>query len=362
MTASALPVHLISGLLGSGKTTTLKHLLQQKPASERWGILINEFGDIDIDAATLKAETEAETQSQDQKASVHILEVSGGCVCCTAQFGLTQALQQLLKSPLDRLWIEPTGLGHPAKIIDTLKHTTLQRPLDLQAITCVITPQQLTKERWLKSSVMRDLVTLADIVLLNKIDLSAAAQQESACTLLNGLYPPKTEVIFTEFGRIKLANLKQPHRPADFVLLHTADIHLSPTSFQTEIHHSILPGIQACQLSKNPESGEMLTLGWIFTADTQFNRVQLKALFEKLDPVLSRAKGLLKTGKEWQLINWSEEGLQFEDIAWRQDSRLELIFKTGLSSLKACPYKNPTTAKDIEIQLLSCIHSSKKRH
>lgn len=360
MTACALPVHLISGLLGSGKTTTLKHLLQQKPVSERWGILINEFGDIDIDAATLKAE--AETQSQDQKASVHILEVSGGCVCCTAQFGLTQALQQLLENDLDRLWIEPTGLGHPAKIIDTLKHAPLQRPLDLQAIICVITPQQLTKERWRKSTVMRDLVTLADIVLLNKIDLSSAQQEDSAHTLVDGLYPPKTEVIRTEFGRIELAKLKQPHRPADFVLLHTADSHLSLTSYQTEMHHSTLPGVQACQLSKDPENGQIQALGWIFSADTQFNRVQLKAFFEQLNPLLSRAKGLLKTGKEWQLINGSGEGLQFEDIAWRQDSRLELIFKTGHLPLKSGPHKNPTTAKDIEIQLLSCIHSSKKRH
>jgi len=128
MSHSPLPVHLITGLLGSGKTTTLKHLISQKPNNEKWGILINEFGDIDIDAATL----EASDSSQ-----LHIQQVSGGCVCCTAQFGLIDAINQLLSQPIDRLLIEPTGLGHPAKIIDSLKHTQFKRALSLQALSLI---------------------------------------------------------------------------------------------------------------------------------------------------------------------------------------------------------------------------------
>ena len=141
----SLPTHLITGLLGSGKTTTLRQLLQQKPAHERWGIIINEFGEVDIDAATL--------QSQDSNDAV--LSVTGGCVCCSAQHGLTQAINQLLveskENPISRLFIEPTGLGHPAKIIDTLRQSPFVPPLTLQPIICVITPQQLTPLRWQKS-------------------------------------------------------------------------------------------------------------------------------------------------------------------------------------------------------------------
>lgn len=184
-----LPVHLITGLLGSGKTTALTHLLSQKPPEENWGFIINEFGNIDIDAATL---SQANSNRQ-------VLSIAGGCVCCTAQHGLKQAINQILKQQqpnqaLTRLWIEPTGLGHPAKIIDTLTRETFIQAIELQKVVCVITPHQLTPERWQKSAVMRDLVTLSDIILLNKTDLSQSEETQQAQQLLSHLYPPKLEI------------------------------------------------------------------------------------------------------------------------------------------------------------------------
>lgn len=352
MPPSALPVHLITGLLGSGKTTTVKHLLAQKPANERWGILINEFGDIDIDVASLQANASEQ---------VSLKQVSGGCVCCTAQFSLVEAINQLLTQnanldsnlesnpPLDRLIIEPTGLGHPAKIIDTLKQTAFKQPLNLQAIVCVITPKQLTQERWQKSAVMRDLVTLADIVVLNQTDLSSESKQACSDSILENLYPNKSQVIHSQFGVVSLKTLMQPHKPAPFVLLAGLDEHHDQSVTQSIAYSSAIPNTQACQLSKNAQQN-IVSVGWVWQAKNQFNRVKLKALFETLAPKLMRAKGLIKTGNEWQLINWTEQQLQFSDIAWRQDSRLELLFKPEAKL-------NLSDLKDIEIQLLNCIHN-----
>ncbi|MBD3612671.1 MAG: hypothetical protein HUJ13_09755 [Hydrogenovibrio crunogenus] len=129
-TSKSIPVTLVTGLLGSGKTTAIHHLLEHKPSHETWGLLINEFGEIGIDAATLNLDSDI------------IEAVSGGCICCSAQMGYQQALHSLLKHPLDRILIEPTGLGHPAKIIDTLR--AFQPQIHIAGLLCVITPAQLT--------------------------------------------------------------------------------------------------------------------------------------------------------------------------------------------------------------------------
>jgi len=351
---TSLPTHLITGLLGSGKTTTLKQLLRQKPAHERWGVIINEFGEVDIDAATL----------QSQESNDAVLSVSGGCVCCSAQQGLTQAINQLLaestQNPISRLFIEPTGLGHPAKIIDTLTQSSFVSPLSLQPILCVITPQQLTPSRWQKSAVMRDLVTLSDIILLNKTDLSSVDEQHIALELLHNVYPPKIEVKPTQQGRILLAELLSSKQnqdtkgPSRFTILSSSKglaLHQKQTTQTSQIVDSSLPGISQCLVQIAPDSSNLATIGWIFHAKIQFNRVKLKLFFAAMAPILSRGKGLLKTGNEWQLVNWSDEGLSFEDIAWRQDSRLELLFNDTISpqteSLKH--------HKVIENQLLNCI-------
>jgi len=347
MHSTPLPVHLITGLLGSGKTTTVKHLLTQKPENERWGILINEFGDIDIDVASLQSNASEQ---------VSLKQVSGGCVCCTAQLSLVEAINQLLtqnsnsNQPLDRLLIEPTGLGHPAKIIDTLKHTTFKQPLALQAIVCVITPKQLTETRWQKSAVMRDLVTLADIVVLNQTDLSSESQQACSNAILENLYPSKSQVIHSRFGAVPLNTLMQAHTPAPFVFLAGLDEHHNQMVSESNEHASTIANTQACQVSTNAQQN-IISVGWVWPASLQFNRVKLKTFFATLAPKLNRAKGLLKTGNEWQLINWTEQQLQFSDIAWRQDSRLELLIKPKIQL-------NFNDLKYIEAQLLNCIHKT----
>lgn len=351
--SSPLPVHLITGLLGSGKTTTLQQLIKQKPADERWGLLINEFGEIDIDAATL----------QSQHPDMEVVEVSGGCLCCTAQFTLQQAIEQLasLSPALDRLWIEPTGLGHPAKVLDTLKQKAFSRPLALQAVIGVISPAQLTPERWQKSAVMRDLINLAEIILVNKTDQASSAQTEQACQFLQTLYPPKRAVLPTDFGQVSLSKIQQKHQPAPFILLQGLDEHLNQLQTHNTACQSTLPGVESCQATYSnsnqyTNTASLKALGWRFNPEIQFNRVQLKAFFQQLGPQLERAKGLLKTGKEWQLINWSDDQLSFEEIAWRADSRLELIFKAETLDSLSDQEQNPIN--NIEIQLLSCLNLS----
>lgn len=304
-----LAVTLITGLLGSGKTTLIRQLLKQKPPHENWALLINEFGEMGIDAPTLQA------------TDLPIFEVNGGCICCSAQHQLGRALDQVSAlTHLDRLIIEPTGLGHPAQIIDTIarqrNHFVLQNSL------CVIDCARFSIQLWQKSAVLRDLINLADVVILNKIDLINPAQLESQQQFLADLTPPKTRVITSRFGDIAPGLITQSYARPPLMLLQSRGHELTPglvQPFASELPHVI---------SSVMHSGSPASIGWIFTPQILFQRPQIKALFNSPPPGLVRAKALLRTGKEWQLINWVDGKLSFEDIAWRADSRLEMIFES----------------------------------
>lgn len=322
---SAIPVHLITGLLGSGKTTLLQKLIQQKPPHENWGVLINEFGDIDIDSTILASSDNDITLSS----------VAGGCICCTAQLGLSKALDQLLtQHPLDRIFIEPTGLGHPARVIDTLKQSRFAHPILLQPIICIMTASQLTLERWHKSQVMRDLANLADIIALNKMDQATADNLTEARECLALCYPEKTKIIETEYGNLSLQTLTITDGTVGFTPLTTRTeingAHL------TEITHQQWPSqLNGCIQSRqqtDPQQQTLYAAGWQFSPKIQFNRVKLNQFFSEIGSRLIRAKGVLRTGNEWQLVQISDTSqsavsASYSDIAWRQDSRLELLFE-----------------------------------
>ena len=100
MTGSAarIPVNLITGFLGVGKTTAVRHLLAQRPAAETWGVLVNEFGEIGVDGSLLAGQ------------GAPVQEVAGGCLCCVAAPAFTTGLNRLIREHRpDRILIEPSG-------------------------------------------------------------------------------------------------------------------------------------------------------------------------------------------------------------------------------------------------------------
>ena len=115
-----IATNIITGFLGTGKTTAILQLLKQKPHDQRWAVLVNEFGEIGIDGALLSEE------------GALIKEVPGGCMCCAAGVPMSVALTALLRTKPDRLLVEPTGLGHAHKVLATLTSNqfilTLKRP------------------------------------------------------------------------------------------------------------------------------------------------------------------------------------------------------------------------------------------
>ena len=92
--------------LGSGKTTSILHLLANKDPAEKWAVLVNEFGEVGIDGALLA------------DSGAMVKEIPGGCMCCVNGLPMQVGLNTLLRQGKpDRLLIEPTGLGHPKQIL-----------------------------------------------------------------------------------------------------------------------------------------------------------------------------------------------------------------------------------------------------
>ncbi len=282
-----IPTHLVTGFLGVGKTTAILHLLAHKPASERWAVLVNEFGQVGIDGATLSA------------SGVAVREVPGGCLCCTAQMPLKVALTRLVREVKpDRLIIEPSGLGHPAGVVDVLREEGLG--LAHANVICLVDPRQLRDPRVCGHELFRDQIQLADVLVANKVDLAAAADLAAFETLAHAAYPPKRLVARVEHGRLDLAWLGLAGAAPRLAHVH------DPAAFEAR--------------------------GWTHPACACFDPAAVRALFQAWmhQPGLVRAKGVVRVGRDWRLFNLAGGVVDVQTLAYRGDTRIDVVGERGL--------------------------------
>ncbi|MGY2292838.1 CobW family GTP-binding protein [Pseudomonas sp. SDO528_S397] len=159
MPQQKIPVTVISGFLGAGKTTLVNHLLAHTPG-QQIGIVVNEYGEVGIDGQLIVADDQA------------LIEINNGCVCCTVRADLVVGVQTLLQRPgppLDRLIIETSGLADPAPVLQTfLADPQLRARVVLDSMVTVIDAKHLAAQR--EDDIAREQVAFADTLLLNKLD------------------------------------------------------------------------------------------------------------------------------------------------------------------------------------------------
>lgn len=160
----AVPTNIITGFLGVGKTSAILYLLSQKPAHERWAVLVNEFGEIGVDGSLLNGQ-----YSKEQ--GIFIREVPGGCMCCASGLPMQIALNQLLsKAKPDRLLIEPTGLGHPKEVLQVLSAEYYKKVLSVQKTLTLVDARKLTDQRYTSHDTFNQQIAIADTIIGNKLD------------------------------------------------------------------------------------------------------------------------------------------------------------------------------------------------
>ena len=320
-----IPVNLVTGFLGVGKTSALMKLLAGKPAGEYWAVVVNEFGEVGIDGATLSTAGEG----------LQVAEVPGGCVCCTTSPMLRTALNRLVKERRpDRLLIEPSGLGHPAGIVDLLRDPLMAKTFAVRAVVTLIDPRHLEDARYTSHETWRDQIQLADVLVLNKCDLADIAQTDRAQAMAAALFPPKLAVVHAVNGEFDPALLDLELHPERWPETATPHAHSGNVSLKPR-RQSATPeetGPTEWPVRKMQSSLGSHSCGWIFPPEQQFFSAAIAALFESFSQPealglagLSRAKAVMHTERDWYRLDWVDGMPGAQPAAWRRDSRLELI-------------------------------------
>jgi G3E family GTPase len=212
MQADVIPISVLTGFLGSGKTTILGHLLRQ-PEFSRTAVIINEFGEVGLDHELVEA-------SEDS-----FIELKTGCLCCKIRTDLAQTVQDMLQrrdegkcSPFDRIVVETSGLADPAPILQTLMtDTSIAARVALGGV--VTTVDTVTGAATLvREDISQKQVAVADRIVLTKLDLNGPAQPlllrrlselnagapvlsadrgkiDSQCLFSAGLYDPRVSAL-----------------------------------------------------------------------------------------------------------------------------------------------------------------------
>ncbi|MDJ0617201.1 MAG: GTP-binding protein [Calothrix sp. MO_192.B10] len=186
-----MPVTIITGFLGSGKTTLLNQILHNKQ-DLKVAVLVNEFGDINIDSQLLISTDE------------DMMELSNGCICCTINDGLVDAVYRVLERDdrVDYMVIETTGVADPLPIVLTFLGTELRDLTSLDSILTVVDAEAFNREHFQSEAALKQ-ITYGDIILLNKTDL---ATPEKLAELESFIKETKAsaKILHTTYGQVAL--------------------------------------------------------------------------------------------------------------------------------------------------------------
>ncbi|MBD2744439.1 cobalamin biosynthesis protein CobW [Coleofasciculus sp. FACHB-1120] len=220
--ATKIPVTVITGFLGSGKTTLIRHLLQNNQG-RRIAVLVNEFGELGIDGELLRScgycpEEEADSTS-------NIVELTNGCLCCTVQEEFLPTMLELLKrrDSLDCILVETSGLALPKPLVKAFRWPEIRNAATVDAVITVVDceavaagtfasdPEAVDAQRQEDPNLehetplqelFEDQLACADLVVLNKTDLVNATQQAEVVELIERELSRAVKMVASDRGKL----------------------------------------------------------------------------------------------------------------------------------------------------------------
>ncbi len=246
-----VPILLVTGFLGAGKTTVLNHLLAHAEGRQIAAV-VNDFGAINIDAELILGANDG------------VISLANGCICCSLEGDLLRTLANILRrAPRpEAIAIETSGIADPTDIVRNLMDPVIWREAPLETVLCVVdsgAPPELFND-----ALFRAQVKAADIVALSKSDVAGDAGRVRAAV---AAIRPATTIVDAPHGRIETALL-----------------------FPDDPGHP--PAPRAPTARRSPSADRFETLSW--SSDATLMLPRLQAAIEQLAPRLARAKGLFE--------------------------------------------------------------------
>jgi len=213
-----LPVTIITGFLGAGKTTLIRHLLRTANG-KRLALVINEFGDVGIDGEILKGCGDASC------AEGSIIELANGCICCTVADEFLPTMQTLLErpEPPDHIVIETSGLALPKPLVQAFNWPDIRTRVTVDGVIAVVDGPAVAEGRFASDpaalgaqaaadptlahdspleELFEDQLAAADLVVLNKADLLAEPALERVAAGLKSALGPAVKLLRTRHGAV----------------------------------------------------------------------------------------------------------------------------------------------------------------
>ena len=262
MQKGEMPITVIGGYLGAGKTTLVNHLLRNAEGL-RLAILVNEFGELPIDGDLIEAEDD------------NVISLAGGCVCCSYGNDLMMALVDMAKMDPrpDHIILEASGVALPAAIgfsVSLLPDYTLD---GIVVLTDAETVQERANDKFMGDTITRQLDD-ADIVLLNKTDLVSEDQKTETLSWLEK-QAASSAVVETRNSAVPLQVVLQVERDTEIEISARSDHHATP--FET-CKLSLSGPVDAEALAKRivePERGIVRSKGFVEDLDGTMKTIQM---------------------------------------------------------------------------------------
>ncbi|MGH1345276.1 MAG: CobW family GTP-binding protein [Nannocystales bacterium] len=269
MASSALtPVTVIGGFLGAGKTTLLNALISGE-SDRRLGVLVNDFGAINIDAELVVG------------VDGDMVSLGGGCICCSIREDLASSIIEMLSrgDAPEHLVIEASGVSDPAAVARAIEGPRLQNHVSLDGVVVVVDAEAHLGAGFRQRVVIGGQLKAADIVVLSKVDLLDTPQLEEVEAKVRKTVP-QARVVAARHGDV----------PAALVLGIGTEAVPERGNLPVTLHHA---GDDAVE----PDHSAAYTT-WSYTTDVPLSPKRLKRMINTLPPSVFRVKGVVQVARE----------------------------------------------------------------
>lgn len=284
------PVYIISGFLGSGKTTVLKRMVEHaRKENQKVGLILNELGDVHVENYMFQQE--------------QMVELLNGCICCSIQDDLKGTLQQFITNPVEILLIEGTGVANPNEIVDSLISPPFHDYFDLKSIISLVDASNYLEYQSIFSSskeirqLLKEQISSASLLVINKTDLVSEKQLQKVEDSVKKELNESTSKINTSFGDVSVEELFKARIQ---IISTNEEKGCSCSTHQDCNHDSHHANIKAVKLTNLP----------------QFNRRNLQKWLKGLPAEIIRGKGIIQIHGESGLTSfqYAAKRITFEKL------------------------------------------------